>query len=407
MNATDKIDANRIFHGSTGRERFNEALTLIVLLSSGPLMGLMFTAIAPVLPGIAAHFGTSGDGAFIAQMVMTMPGVGVVIGGPTLGWLADRMGSRALLFGSLIVYFASGLCGLFLENVGILLATRFLLGLSAAGVGTSTMELISEQFSGDQRARVLGYQGAAGAFVGLTSLLAAGAIGQAYGWRAPFVLYVLGAVILLVALAAIPRSPRSASAGSTSNNAGSLWPLWPYYGLIVLCFVAVFMNAVQVSFLLAADGTTSPQTQSWVLAANALANTTGAWSYGALRVRFGPRATFCLSLGMMAVGYAVIGLSHDAVSTAIGSAIAGFGAGSTAPHVFGLLLERAPEELRGRAIGFLYTATYLGDFLNPWVVAPLRAAFGIHGAFIAMAVVIAAAACYIGLQRVIAKPATS
>jgi dipeptide/tripeptide permease len=46
------------------------------------------------------------------------------------------------------------------------------------------------------------------------------------------------------------------------------------------------------------------------------------------------------------------------------------------------VLNRAPEAARSRALGFLYTANYIGNFLNPLVMTPVRHEVGNHQAFI-------------------------
>jgi dipeptide/tripeptide permease len=38
--------------------------------------------------------------------------------------------------------------------------------------------------------------------------------------------------------------------------------------------------------------------------------------------------------------------------------------------------------MRGPAIGLSYTARYLGDFFNPWIMLPLGRALGLHTAFL-------------------------
>jgi hypothetical protein len=43
--------------------------------------------------------------------------------------------------------------------------------------------------------------------------------------------------------------------------------------------------------------------------------------------------------------------------------------------------------------------TFVGDFLNPLAVAPLRYAFGIHGAFVVVGCLCAAGALFVALRR--------
>src|ERR1700730_11829843 len=285
-----------------------ERLLMAVLLSAAPCMALMFVVVAPVLSGLAAHFGHGTEGALIAQMIMTLPGIGVILGGPITGWLVERAGTRRTLFASLIAYTLAGLGGLVINGLWLMLAARLVLGCSAAGIATSTMALIGQRYQGEVRARILGYQNAVGAGVALLALLAAGAIGEVAGWRAPFALYLLGGLVLLLAVWCVPETPPISR--ERQPSASSVFHLWPIYLLIVLVFAAVFMSAVQLAFLLVADGVTSPALQSWVLATSSACSAMGAWAYGRVRPRLGSYGTFGLCLGLLSGGLGAIGFGH-------------------------------------------------------------------------------------------------
>ena len=61
-------------------------------------IGLIFTALTPVLPKLSAQFGGGKVGAEIAgQMVMSVPAIGLILGGIGSGWLIERVGARRLL----------------------------------------------------------------------------------------------------------------------------------------------------------------------------------------------------------------------------------------------------------------------------------------------------------------------
>jgi MFS family permease len=116
------------------------AAALAVLLASSPCSALMYTAIAPILPQLAAHLG-GGDGALYAQLIMTMPSIGLMVGGPVIGWGAELIGPRPVLIAALAIYAVAGSAGLYLDGVGALLASRLLLGLAVAGIGTSSLSV--------------------------------------------------------------------------------------------------------------------------------------------------------------------------------------------------------------------------------------------------------------------------
>ena len=175
----------------------------------------------------------------------------------------------------------------------------------------------------------------------------------------------------------------------------------PVYALCVPLYAAVFMTTTQVPFLLRSDGVVSASVQSWVLAMASMWNAVGAALYGRVRERLGWDHTFALSLLLMAVGQVVLGLAHHPILTAVGCAIAGCGAGLAVPHMPAMVLERIDSEARGRGLGLMYSALYLGGFSNPLFIAPVAGLVGRHGSLIVSACVLAVGS---GIAAWLARP---
>ena len=166
----------------------------------------------------------------------------------------------------------------------------------------------------------------------------------------------------------------------------SLRPLWWLYLTAVALTIGMFMPSIQGPFLLVAEGVTSAATQGTVAAACAVVAALSSASFGWL-VRFvRPSGIFVLIASFFGVGSLVMALSHDALTIGTGSALMGVAAGLVEATSATVILGRVSEHSRAPAIGLLLSAIFLGQFLNPWVVDPLRQAFGIHGAFIAVGV---------------------
>src|ERR1700722_4904481 len=137
-----------------------EWLAVFVMASTGTFLAMVFIVVSPMLPLIADRFGGGKDGAFVAQWVLTMPSIGVIIGGPSTGWLVERVGARTVLFVCLAIFAIAGTAGLFVEDQILLLATRLIVGLSATGLVTAAMGIIGEIFSEQRRGSILGLQNA-------------------------------------------------------------------------------------------------------------------------------------------------------------------------------------------------------------------------------------------------------
>jgi MFS family permease len=356
-----------------------EKATIALVLLSPLLSGLIFTALPPVLALIAVHFGGGARGNLLAQLTMTVPSVGLIIGGTLAGWFIQKAGLRPVMIFSLIAYAGVGSAGLVADSGAALLASRLLLGLISACIMTSSATLAGQAFDADSRARLLGYANACASAAGVFSTLGAGAIAEAWGWRAPFALYLASLVILVVSFAAVMDGapPRQEARPSIARD---LIALWPFYTLAMCLFIVAIAVVTQVSFVLAGDGFVQPSLQSWVIGANSLMSAFGSAVYGATQRRLGMRGTFGIIGTLMCAGLILIGWSHSPGIIAVGCGLSGAGSGLLTPHLLSVILQRAPAPARPSAVGLLYTAMFLGDAANPLVMAPLAAAFGLHGA---------------------------
>ena len=355
----------------------------VALMAGTALMSLLFGALGPVLPLMAADLGKGG--VFTAQMMMSTPAMGVIVGGLLSGWLAERLGAKTLLIAMLVGYAIIGSSGLYLTAIPILLASRLLLGVCVAAIGTSINTLIGELFDEKKRARLLGFQGGVAGLTSVAALLSSGMLGQAFGWRAAFAIYLIALPLIFFAMlipapqAVMRHDPDRLADPRIKRELIGLWPIWL---LIFPAYVALFMNAIQISLLLADGGVTSAAVRGGVISASSIASAISGAAYGALYMRLTTRAITALLLSLMAAGYLLIGSGPGLPFIILGVGLGGLGGGILSPHVAAYLLRRASPAARPRAIGFMLTVLFVGDFLNPILVAPIKSAFGIHGAFL-------------------------
>ena len=392
-------------------DRWRDWIGIAVMLSSAPALALIFTATAPVLPMIAKHFtpadqpaltipglGIAVDGPFFAQLVATLPSIGLMLGGGPTGLAIDRFGVRRVLLCALIAFAILGSAGLYIDNAIWLLVSRFALGFAAIAYGSATIWLIGGRFDDVRRARALSYRQIMGGIAGLTSILLAGHLAAAMGWQGVFVLFLfplllVPATLFAIAPTAIDHRP---AAAATRESLGFLWPI---FIMAVLLAVVMMMNTAQLSFLLVDNGITTPQAQSHVLVAGSTLTMLGSILYSELGPRLGLRANYSIPALLLGTGCILIGLSHDAFLATIGAGLTGTGSGWLIPHFSRLILGRSPASARGRAVGLFYSAIYLGDLINPFVVRPFALHFGIHRTFFLIGSVVALSALQIFIPR--------
>lgn len=86
---------------------------------------------------------------------------------------------------------------------------------------------------------------------------------------------------------------------------------------------------------------------------------------------------YAIAFLSMAVGYLVIGVSPTYAMVLVGLAIAGTGLGLLMPNMNVCLTSVTPGSLRGRVLGGLTTAFFLGQFVSPILSQPLSGAVGL------------------------------
>jgi MFS family permease len=384
-------------------------MAVILMLSGGVMLGLVVAAMSPVAHEASVYFAKSGDGDLVAQMIVTVPSIGVIIGGPLSGWGIARTGTKNFMLAALAIFGVAGSAGLYLESATFLMVSRFILGLATAGIVTSMITMISEHFTAEARGRIFGFQSASGAAAGVLTIFIAGQLGQAYGWRAPFALYLLSLAVLVLGVFYLPKTTpvvRPAERSKLPVDWKQLIALWPLYLMILPMFVAVYMPNIQVSFLLRDDGITGPSIQSYVILTGAFTVAVSALCFGPVSRRFSGAQILLACFIFQGLGITVMGLSHTSPLIALGCGILGIGTGIANPLISDLLVARTTPEMRSSAIGLSYTARYSGDFINPLIMRPIAIAIGLHSAFIVVgALFLAGVAVAVIWRQTLRKPA--
>lgn len=352
--------------------------------------GFAFTAFVAALPQMAAEFGSRG--AFVAQMTMGVASLGLMVGALASGWVLERVGTRVLLLVSTLLYGVAGAGGLVLHAIPLLLLSRFAVGLAAACMVTTCLWGIGAAYEGARRARVLGYSSALANAISLVGTLLGGALAQLGGWRLAFIQFpvfgVVGALLGYLSLRQVkPERPREAG-----RNARILLRLVPFYLLATLLFAVIFLASTQFAFLLQLDGVNSASIRSLFIGAMTVVATLTAFCYGTLQQRLSTAGVFALGLASMAAALELIGCGPRPAYAAAGAVLMGIYVGTIGPYVYHFVTERTDEAARGRAVGFLNAACFLGGFLNPPMFAVLARVAGPRGAFVSTGLLIAALA---------------
>lgn len=381
------------------------ATTRATLLFVATFTVMSGAVVAMSMPPMRAEYAAVPGIELLSRMMLTLPALFIAISAPFAGWLIDKFGRKKLLLITMALYAVAGTSGYYLDNLFALLAGRALQGIAVAGMMTTVTTLVADYFPpGTARSRFVGTQGAFMALGGMIYIPLGGYLAEVH-WRLPFLLYLIVVPAIPMALAWLPDvnkllglKPNPSNPDQPSPNPALDKPkpvavprtIYGVYAVAMFAQITFFMLPVQVPFLLESlPGVTRGQ-GGVAIAVTTLFAAVASFGYQYARRWMGFGHVYAFSFTLMAVGFLVIGLSDTYTVLTVGMAIAGLGAGMTSPNHSVWVMELAPPHLRGRLMGGVASAIFMGQFLSPILTQPVAAYTTLNNAFVVSAALLAA-----------------
>lgn len=344
------------------------------LLATSTMIIFTSAAIAPALPAMQDYFADVDNVEYWVRLVLTMPAISIIAGGLLSGQLIDRIGRKPLLIATTLLTGVAGSAGFILDDIWTLLASRVVLGFAVACSITSVTTLIADYYHDRTRSNLMGLQSTS---IGITGVFLLGISGflSDIGWRLPFLLYLVP--ILLVPFMALwlyepatqPTETETEPHDSSQKQQSSSWPiriLAIIYGVEMLHMFLYYLTPVQMPFYLR-EGFDLPASSSGIaIATMTLSQAAISLVYGKIKIRLGFANILTVAFAIGAVGHAVVALAPNYWVIISGLSISGLGFGMLFPNSKVWLAESVPADIRGRALGGLTTAFYIGEFLSPF-----------------------------------------
>jgi MFS family permease len=126
-----------------------------------------------------------------------------------------------------------------------------------------------------------------------------------------------------------------------------------------------------------ASGTLAGEIISTAFIFNAL----GAMSFVFLKKRFDFKTIYMIGMGIVAVGFILIGLVENVYFFFVTSPVMGFGGGVLMTNVTAWMLSHAHHTKRVKSSSYLTSALFLGQFSSPIVFHPFVSYFGVEHFF--------------------------
>ena len=373
--AVDVADASDTAPAQTSRVWLTVSLCCLTAMAEGfdiQSMGVAAPGMAPALHLTRDQLGP----AFSASTV------GLLFGAIIVGALADRIGRKWALIGSLAIFGAFSLITPYAPDLTFLLAIRFLAGLGLGGAMPNFVALAGESVSDARRAQFVAISAAAMPLGGAV----ASAVAAWLPWRAVF--QVGGGwplALAAVMAAALPESAKFLAARQAATRHSGPDPLRALFGggraissllLWTAAFCALLVLFLMLNWLpllLAAKSVSKGDAAIVQLLFN-LGGAAGA--LGVAWLFYGSRRAATLGVWFAGIGLGV-GLLTLAPPTLLAAGLAGLVAGtfisSTPTALYALSADFYAVEMRGTGLGGVIGFGRIGAILGPLLAGALLA----------------------------------
>ena len=168
-----------------------------LLALSIALAALGIDILLPAFGAIRAELGLPADSTAVAALV-TAYFLGLALGQLAYGPLSDRFGRRPTLFVGYAVYVLGALAATASPSLELLVASRFLWGLGAAGPRVVTIAIIRDTYEGDRMSRAMSFVMAVFILVPVIAPSIGAGLVALGNWRWVFATCVLAALVMTV-----------------------------------------------------------------------------------------------------------------------------------------------------------------------------------------------------------------
>lgn len=368
----------------------NTKLLELTLLLASMLTILANAIIAPSLPLISSTFKDVNNVEILTKLMLTLPALTIAIVAPLAGRLLDKIGRIKVLYISLAIYLLAGTSGFWLGGLFPILVGRVIFGLGVAGIMTVSTTLIGDYFTGPKREHFMGLQGAFVALGGLLFITAAGVLTD-INWRLAFLIYGFSAIVMIMVPFSLhePEITHHETKAQTQARIAVPRVVWLVFISAFITTVSFYMIPVQLPFFLQKLEGISGNKMGLALGSMPFSQAIASYFYKQIKRKLDFVSIYSLGFIPMSIGFLVIGFSQTYWQAVAGVLLIGLGVGTLIPNGNLWVINLVPVQVRGKYVGFLTTATFLGMFISPIIIQPIQNLVGINTSFVVLGVALA------------------
>lgn len=358
---------------------------LVAILAATLMTPLDVPLISATLPEIQSVFGVSESRAGLFITLYALPGILLA---PVIGALADRIGRREVLAGSLLLFGLAGSAIAFTNDFTVALSLRVLQGFAAGSVLSAlAMTVVGDRYTGRRHDAVMGVTSAV-LSLGTAMYPVVGGYLAARAWNAPFLAYALTLPVAGVVWVALddPDSPPHGDDRGYVRAALRLVPARQalvLYGTMFVSFTLLFGGLyTALPFYLSDAFDFTPHMVGLVTSAVLLVTAVVSTQNGRLTARASKTTLVVGGFGLYAVGF--LGVAHAGTVPLLIGALLVFGTGNglVTPTLFASVSALAPDGVRAGVMSLQTTTIGVSQAVGPALFTLFGGFVGYQGALL-------------------------
>ncbi|PCS08640.1 hypothetical protein RU86_GL001024 [Lactococcus piscium] len=323
-------------------------------------------AASSLIPLIHASFANQSTSAI--ELIATIPNFGILLFVLLSNVVLKMIGRRNTVLLGLSIALISGLIPVFVDNYYLILMARFFFGVGIGMYNALAVSLITQLYSGDEQASLMGFQSAL-SFIGSTTMtLIVGHLTK-FGWHTSFLAYLLTLLplVLFALFVKIPESEFETTEkveekkhAKESINLATIGMLAFAFIIFSLFFVIMLKSAT----FLVETGIGKPEDAAKTLSTITMVGIGVGLLYGKI---YKLLKQWVLPIGLtgMGLGFIIILFSHSVTMVMLGTIASGLFYSMAAPFLFMLVGKVAPKNSITLATSLYLVGVNLGVFLSP------------------------------------------
>lgn len=320
------------------------------------------------------------------EQLVSLPSLAVMLIIMLHPLLSRLISKNVSIITGLILLFVTGIMPLFSQDYTYVFVSRMIHGVGVGLINVYAVTIINESFSGQERAAMLGYRGAAEILGNIICTFIAGQIlSLGVSWQYSFLIYAASAPILLLYLwflnsskasgpvsGSVPDNSVGPAASGAVSGAAASWKnyirAFIFYGLCGMVIVGInCCNTIRIPSLVIEKGLGAEAEASILSSLRMGAGFLAGISFWRFEQRLGKQLqpVFFIALG---IGELAIAFSSDIFMLFIGSLIVGAALSILTTSIFQNAAEYFPLSLSDKATTATLVGCNLGSGLASYVL---------------------------------------